>query len=110
LAETAQSVQAIVEANNKEWEKKFQKTVNDYEQQMSQTEEKFKSDLKSRNKQYEEDTLKVNEKHKKELDAANKKYLDLKKTHDREVHDLFQNVGTLKFVKEMRFFKKQWDE
>jgi hypothetical protein len=73
-------------------------------------EEKFKSDLKSRKKQYEEDTLKVNEKHKKELDAANKKYLDLKKTHDREVHDLFQNVGTLKFVKEMRFFKKQWDE
>ena len=31
LAETAQSVQAIVEANNKEWEKKFQKTVSDYE-------------------------------------------------------------------------------
>jgi len=43
-------VQAIVEANNKEWEKRFQKTVNDFEQQMSQTEEKFKADLLARNK------------------------------------------------------------
>lgn len=103
-------MQAIVEANNKEWEKKFQKTVSDYEQQMSQTEERFKKDFKKRNKQYEDDTMQLNEKHKKELDVVNKKYTELKKTHDREVHDLFQNVGTLKFVKEMRFFKKQWDE
>lgn len=67
-------------------------------------------DLSKKNKQFEEDTLKLNERHKKELEGANKKYVDLKKTHDKEVHDLFQNVGTLKFVKEMRFFKKQWDE
>ena len=77
---------------------------------MSQTETRFKSDLKKRNKKYEEDTLKLNQKHQKELDVANEKYVDLKKTHEKEVHDLFQNVGTLKFVKEMRFFKKQWDE
>lgn len=31
LAETAQSVQAIVDANNKEWEKKYEKAVKDYE-------------------------------------------------------------------------------
>lgn len=31
LAETTANVQAIVEANNKEWEKRFQKTVNDFE-------------------------------------------------------------------------------
>lgn len=77
---------------------------------MSSTEEKFKVDLQARNKQYEEETMKLNDKHKKELDASNKKYSDIKKTHDKEVHDLFQNVGTLKFVKEMRFFKKQWDD
>lgn len=77
---------------------------------MSQTETRFKSDLKKKNKQYEEDTLKLNQKHQKELDVVNEKYADLKKTHEKEVHDLFQNVGTLKFVKEMRFFKKQWDE
>jgi len=26
------------------------------------------------------------------------------------VKDLFENIGTLKFVKELRFFKKQWGE
>lgn len=31
----------------------------------------------------------MHEKHKKELDLANKKYTDLKKTHDKEVKDLF---------------------
>lgn len=50
LAETTQSVQAIVEANNKDWDNKFQKTVGEYESQMSQTEKKFKSDLQARNK------------------------------------------------------------
>merc|ERR1711865_746127 len=83
------------------------KTVGDYEQQMSQTEERFKVDFKKRNDQFEVDTFKLNDKHKKEIDASSKKYADLKKTHEREVHDLSQNVGTLKFVKEMRFFKKQ---
>lgn len=39
-----------------------------------------------------------------------KKYTDLKEVHDEEVKDLFENIGTLKFVKEMRFFKKEWDE
>jgi hypothetical protein len=33
--------------------------------------------------------MKLNDKHKKELDASNKKYSDIKKTHDKEVHDLF---------------------
>ena len=89
MAETAQSVQAIVEANNKEWEKKYQKAVADYENQMSQTEEKYKSELNERNLLYEQETTKMHEKHKKELELANKKYTDLKKTHDKEVHDLF---------------------
>ena len=26
------------------------------------------------------------------------------------MNNLFENIGTLKFTKEMRFFKKQWDE
>jgi len=39
-----------------------------------------------------------------------RKYTDLKEVHDSEVKDLFENIGTLKFVKEMRFFKKEWDE
>ena len=39
-----------------------------------------------------------------------KKYNDLKGEHDKQVKDLFENINTLKFTKEMRFFKKQWDE
>ena len=31
----------------------------------------------------------MHEKHRKELDLSNKKYTDLKKTHDKEVKDLF---------------------
>jgi hypothetical protein len=59
---------------------------------------------------FEQEITKMHEKHGRELELANKKYSDLKETHDKEVKDLFQNVGTLKFVKEMRFFKKQWDD
>lgn len=46
-------MQALVEANNREWEKKYQKAVTEYEMQMSQTEEKYKADLKERNRVYE---------------------------------------------------------
>lgn len=63
--------------------------MSDYENQMSQTEEKYKADLQERNRVYELETTKMHERHKKELELANKKYADLKKTHDKEVHDLF---------------------
>lgn len=63
--------------------------MTDYESQMSQTEEKYKTDLEERNRVYESETTKMHDKHKKELDLASKKYADLKKTHDKEVHDLF---------------------
>ena len=43
-----------------------------------------------------------------ELDASEKKYQKLMTVHQKEVSELFENVDTLKFVKEMRFFKKQW--
>jgi hypothetical protein len=38
-------VQAIVDANNKEWEKKYEKAASNYEKQMSETEKKYNSDL-----------------------------------------------------------------
>jgi len=38
------------------------------------------------------------------------KYTELKKQHETDVKELFENIGTLKFVKELRFFKKQWGE
>ena len=30
--------------------------------------------------------------------------------HEKEVKELFENVDTLKFVKEMKYFKKQWQD
>jgi len=39
-----------------------------------------------------------------------KKYSELKNSHDQTVVELFENINTLKFVKEMRFFKKEWDQ
>ena len=39
-----------------------------------------------------------------------KKYTELKDSHDHQVVELFENINTLKFVKEMRFFKKEWDQ
>ena len=42
--------------------------------------------------------------------VSTEKYNDLKMQHETDVRELFENIGTLKFVKELRFFKKQWGE
>lgn len=43
-----------------------------------------------------------------ELAELQNKYDKIKAKHDTEVKTLFENIGTLKFVKELRFFKNQW--
>ena len=45
---------------------------------------------------------------KNEVKKETEEYESLKSNHEKEVKDLFENIGTLKFVKELRFFKKQW--
>ena len=47
-------------------------------------------------------------KHTTSLTEVEGKYTELQKMHDKEVKELFENIGTLKFVKELRFFKGQW--
>lgn len=42
------------------------------------------------------------------MSEVEKKYGELKTMHEKEVKELFENIGTLKFVKELRFFKGQW--
>jgi len=44
------------------------------------------------------------------LAEVTNQYTQLKSSHDKEVKELFENIDTLKFTKEMRFFKKQWDQ
>ena len=43
-----------------------------------------------------------------ELEKTKKDYESLKSKHDTEVKELFENKDTLKFVKQMKFYKKEW--
>jgi regulatory protein YycH of two-component signal transduction system YycFG len=73
---------------------------------MSVAESSFKKELKDKSLVYEQESSLLSEKHKALLSESMKKYTDLKEDHDEQVKDLFENIGTLKFTKEMRFFKK----
>ena len=42
------------------------------------------------------------------VSEIDQKFKALKTQHDQDVKALFENIGTLKFVKELRFFKGQW--
>lgn len=77
---------------------------------MGETEQKYKKELQDKSLVFEQESNQLTEKHKAELGTSMKKYTDLKEDHDKQVNNLFENIGTLKFTKEMRFFKKQWDE
>ena len=43
-----------------------------------------------------------------ELDKVKKQYDSLRNKHDAEVKELFENKDTLRFVKQMKFYKKEW--
>ena len=73
---------------------------------MEDVEDHYKKQLKEKTLLFDQESNELTSKHKKELSKAMKKYTDLKEVHESEVKDLFENIGTLKFVKEMRFFKK----
>ena len=85
-------------------------TVAKYEKEIGERENTYKKEISELNKKYEKQMKENKDKYKKELYVVNKKYQELKKVHEKEVKNLFKNVGTLKFAKEMRFFKKQWEE
>ena len=42
------------------------------------------------------------------MNKAKQDYESLKSKHDTEVKELFENKDTLKFVKQMKFYKKEW--
>ncbi len=55
-------------------------------------------------------TEKEREKLSLDLQKTSKEYESLKQKHDEEVTELFENKDTLKFVKQMKFYKQQWGE
>lgn len=77
---------------------------------MKETEQKYQKELQDKSLLFEQESSQLTEKHKAELGSNMNKYTELKEEHDKQVKDLFENIGSLKFTKEMRFFKKQWDE
>ena len=77
---------------------------------MAETERKYKDELKEKTLLYEKESNELTEKHKQELESAMTRYKEFRKAHEQEVKDTFENINTLKFVKEMRFFKKEWEE
>jgi hypothetical protein len=99
-------IKGLTEKNNKLWEQKYNDTLKQYEKEMKETEAKYQKELKDKSLVYEQESNQLTEKHKAELAVAMKKYQDLKDDHDKQVKDLFENIATLKFTKEMRFFKK----
>lgn len=54
----------------------------------------------------DQDNKKANE----ELNKVKKDYESLRSKHDAEVQELFENKDTLKFVKQMKFYKKEWSD
>jgi len=77
---------------------------------MAETERGYKEELKEKTLLYEKESNELTEKHKQELESAINRYQEFRKGHEQEVKDTFENINTLKFVKEMRFFKKEWEE
>lgn len=103
-------MQKLIDQNNLLWEEKYEESLKKYEQKMEDVQDHYERQLKEKTLIFDAQSNELTTKHKKELQKAMKKYTDLKEVHDQEVKDLFENIGTLKFVKEMRFFKKEWDE
>ena len=79
---------------------------------MEEVEEKEKHEKVQVKKQKEEIAkLKPElEKMKVEEDVTKKEFENLKKTHDIEVKELFENKDTYKFVKQMKHYKNEWQE
>lgn len=107
---TGVDMQKLIDQNNLLWEAKYEESLKKYEQKMEDIQDHYEKQLKDKTLLFDTESNALTQKHKKELQKAMKKYTDLKEVHDQEVKDLFENIGTLKFVKEMRFFKKEWDE
>ena len=89
----------ILADNDKLWQDKMGQALNDFKDKMKHTQDKYKVDMENTDKQHQklmqmdETTFKSN------LDGENKKYDSLKKIHDQEVKDIFENEENLAFIK-----------
>ena len=103
----AENKEAIeLKAKLTEAEASLAKAKSEVEKQKSLTEasEKKVADLEKQQEKQSGELKKETE----ELEKTKKEYESLKSKHDTEVKELFENKDTLKFVKQMKFYKKEW--
>lgn len=81
-----------------------------FKSRMRETEEKFKRDLKKKEEQHERLMSQTESSFKASLQGEQKKFDALKKIHDQEVRDIFEDERTLAFIKNMRGYKRQWQK
>lgn len=103
-------MQSKLEANEQLWESKFTKYQETFDSELKKANKKFDKEVSEKEARSKQELKDSEEKHKAQLSQMESKFTSLKKEHDKEVKELFENVGTLKFVKELRFFKKQWKD
>ena len=75
---------------------------------MKEIEDSFNLQVKQKNIEFEKKKQSLVQRKSESLQELEKQFKEASDVHEREVRTLFENKGTLKFVKELRFFKSQW--
>ena len=104
------TVQKMLDERNKQMEQKYNDAVSSFDKQLSSLEQKLNGRLEEAKKEGENLQKTRVDQQQAEVETTVKKYKKLSEMHEKEVKELFENVDTLKFVKEMKYFKKQWQD
>lgn len=64
--------------------------------------------MKKQEDDFEKDLSDMDSEYKQQLNDMSKELSNEQDEMDQETKDLFKNTSTLKFVKDMRFFKQKW--
>lgn len=100
----------MLDERNKQMEQKYNDAVSSFDKQLSSLEQKLNGRLEEAKKEGENLQKTRVDQQQAEVETTVKKYKKLSEMHEKEVKELFENVDTLKFVKEMKYFKKQWQD
>lgn len=81
-----------------------------FKARMESTEQKYKKDLQKKEETHQKLMSQTESSFKASLQSEQKKFDALKKIHEQEVADIFEDERTLSFIKNMRGFKQQWQK
>jgi len=104
----AYDMQEEVEKVNHEFTQKLQDQQESEQKKLASLKDTNKQQLSEKQKDADKEVKALADKNNQSLEELKSKYTELNSAHDKEVKNLFENIGTLKFVKELRFFKGQW--